>query len=177
MPPPSLLLLQSRAPLPPRAFRMSSTPSALGRVVVRSAVSADGFISAAPILLPEGPWKQVEGGVTAAKGFKAAGIYGRLRTKGEKPDLALVACDVDATVAGAFTTNIVAAAPVLYCKRVLSTTKTARAVLVNAGQANAATVSAYKKSICSTCYLSVAALNCVWEPIGWTSKCCYCVSE
>jgi N-acetylglutamate synthase/N-acetylornithine aminotransferase len=43
---------------------------------------------------------QVEGGVTAAKGFKATGIYGGLRAKGEKPDLALVACDVDATVAG-----------------------------------------------------------------------------
>lgn len=43
---------------------------------------------------------QVEGGVTAAKGFKAAGIYSGLRAKGEKPDLALVACDVDATVAG-----------------------------------------------------------------------------
>jgi N-acetylglutamate synthase/N-acetylornithine aminotransferase len=43
---------------------------------------------------------QVEGGVTAAKGFKAAGIYGGLRAKGEKPDLALVACDVGATVAG-----------------------------------------------------------------------------
>lgn len=43
---------------------------------------------------------KVEGGVTAAKGFKAAGIYGGLRAKGEKPDLALVACDVDATVAG-----------------------------------------------------------------------------
>ena len=47
---------------------------------------------------------QVEGGVTAAKGFKAAGIYGGLRAKGEKPDLALVACDVDATVAGACAT-------------------------------------------------------------------------
>jgi glutamate N-acetyltransferase/amino-acid N-acetyltransferase len=81
----------------------------------------------------------VEGGVTAAKGFKAAGIYGGLRAKGEKPDLALVACDVDATVAGAFTTNVVAAAPVLYCKNVLSTSKTGRAVLINAGQANAAT--------------------------------------
>lgn len=57
-------------------------------------------------------WVQVEGGVTAAKGFKAAGIYGGLRAKGQKPDLALVACDVDATVAGktavtwAFSTSI-----------------------------------------------------------------------
>ncbi|GJN31078.1 hypothetical protein PR202_gb19433 [Eleusine coracana subsp. coracana] len=138
MPPPSLLLLHFRAPLQPRPYRMSS-PAAPHRVVVCSAASAEGFIPAAPILLPEGPWKQVEGGVTAAKGFKAAGIYGGLRAKGEKPDLALVACDVDATVAGAFTTNVVAAAPVLYCKRVLGTSKTARAVLINAGQANAAT--------------------------------------
>lgn len=50
-------------------------------------------------------WMQVEGGVTAAKGFKAAGIYGGLRAKGQKPDLALVACDVDATVAGKTTTS------------------------------------------------------------------------
>ncbi|PKA55767.1 Arginine biosynthesis bifunctional protein ArgJ, chloroplastic [Apostasia shenzhenica] len=62
------------------------------------------FIPTAPILVPEGPWKQIPGGVTAAKGFKAAGIFGGLRAKGEKPDLAL-----------------------------------ARAVLINAGQANAAT--------------------------------------
>lgn len=107
--------------------------------VVCSATSAEAHIPAAPILLPDGPWKQVEGGVTAAKGFKAAGIYGGLRAKGQKPDLALVACDVDATVAGAFTQNVVAAAPVLYCKRVLSSSKTSRAVLINAGQANAAT--------------------------------------
>lgn len=33
-------------------------------------------------------------------GFKATGIYGGLRAKGEKPDLALVTCDVDATAAG-----------------------------------------------------------------------------
>ena len=39
-------------------------------------------------------------GVTAAKGFKAAGMYGGLRALGEKPDLALVTCDVDAISAG-----------------------------------------------------------------------------
>ena len=43
---------------------------------------------------------QIPGGVTAAEGFKAAGMYGGLRAKGEKPDLALVTCDVDATSAG-----------------------------------------------------------------------------
>ncbi|KAK6231465.1 hypothetical protein SCA6_001538 [Theobroma cacao] len=100
---------------------------------------ASSYIPAAPILLPDGVWKQIPGGVTAAKGFKAAGLYGGLRAKGEKPDLALVTCDVDTNVAGAFTTNVVAAAPVVYCKNVLSSTKRARAVLINAGQANAAT--------------------------------------
>ncbi|CAH8360868.1 unnamed protein product [Eruca vesicaria subsp. sativa] len=100
---------------------------------------ASGNIPAAPISLPEGSWKQVAGGVTAAKGFKAAGMYAGLRASGKKPDLALVTCDVDAVAAGVFTMNVVAAAPVVYCKKVLETSNTARAVLINAGQANAAT--------------------------------------
>ncbi|XP_034695078.1 arginine biosynthesis bifunctional protein ArgJ, chloroplastic isoform X2 [Vitis riparia] len=109
-------------------------------LAMSSSVSeASNYITAAPIFLPDGPWKQIPGGVTAAKGFKAAGLYGGLRAKGEKPDLALVACDVDAISAGAFTTNVVAAAPVVYCKNALDMSKTARAVLINAGQANAAT--------------------------------------
>ncbi|KAJ6869429.1 arginine biosynthesis bifunctional protein ArgJ [Populus alba x Populus x berolinensis] len=61
---------------------------------------ASNYIPAAPIFLPEGPWQQIPGEVTAAKGFKAAGMYGGLHAKGEKPELALVSCDVDATVAG-----------------------------------------------------------------------------
>ncbi|KAK9994567.1 hypothetical protein SO802_024270 [Lithocarpus litseifolius] len=101
--------------------------------------SNSNYIPKAPIFLPQGPWNQIPGGVTAAEGFKAAGMYGGLRAKGEKPDLALVTCDVDAISAGAFTTNVVAAAPVLYCKKALDISKTARAVLINAGQANAAT--------------------------------------
>ncbi|XP_068340557.1 arginine biosynthesis bifunctional protein ArgJ, chloroplastic-like [Pyrus communis] len=104
-----------------------------------SAIEVSAHIPAAPIFLPEGPWKQIPGGVTAAEGFKASGLYGGLRAKGDKPDLALVTCDVDATSAGSFTTNVVAAAPVLYCKSVLKTSEMARAVLINAGQANAAT--------------------------------------
>uniref|UniRef100_A0A6N2MJM9 Arginine biosynthesis bifunctional protein ArgJ, chloroplastic n=1 Tax=Salix viminalis TaxID=40686 RepID=A0A6N2MJM9_SALVM len=101
---------------------------------------ASNYIPAAPIFfLRTMAAKKIPGGVTAAKGFKAAGIFGGLRAKGEKPDLALVTCDVDATAAGVFTTNMVAAAPVLYCKNALDISKTARAVLINAGQANAAT--------------------------------------
>ncbi|KAL3628603.1 hypothetical protein CASFOL_027649 [Castilleja foliolosa] len=111
------------------------------RVFASSSIAEDvsNYIPAAPILLPQGSWHQIPGGVTAAKGFRASGMYGGLRAVGEKPDLALVACDVDAVSAGAFTTNVVAAAPVLYCKEVLEKSATARAILINAGQANAAT--------------------------------------
>ncbi|KAJ4972091.1 hypothetical protein NE237_005190 [Protea cynaroides] len=114
-----------------RDFRVVATSS--------SVMESSKYIPAAPIILPEGPWTQISGGVTAAKGFKAAGMFGGLRAKGEKPDLALITCDVDAIAAGAFTRNIVAAAPVLYCKNTLDKSQTARAVLINAGQANAAT--------------------------------------
>lgn len=122
-----------------RKFRVLATSS--------SANDAANFIPAAPIFLPEGPWKQIPGGVTAAKGFKAAGMYAGLRAKGEKPDLALVTCDVDAISAGAFTTNQMAAAPVEYCKKALSILPTARAVLINAGQANAATGDAGEQDV------------------------------
>lgn len=44
--------------------------------------------------------EKIPGGVTAAEGFKAAGMYGGLRAAGQKPDLALVTCDVDAVAAG-----------------------------------------------------------------------------
>ncbi|GAB2235669.1 hypothetical protein Droror1_Dr00026102 [Drosera rotundifolia] len=127
--------------LNPRPMYMSS--SDCGRImtmrVCASLKDAGSYIPAATIKLPDGPWQQIAGGVTAAKGFKAAGMYGGLRAQGEKPDLALVTCDVDAVSAGAFTTNVVAAAPVVYCKKALQTSITARAVLINAGQANAAT--------------------------------------
>ncbi|EFJ45106.1 hypothetical protein VOLCADRAFT_64030 [Volvox carteri f. nagariensis] len=96
-------------------------------------------INAAPDLIPEGPWSKVEGGVCAAKGFKATGAHAGLRASGKKADLALVVADAPATAAGTFTQNVMCAAPVLYCKDVLSRKAHIRAVMTNAGQANAAT--------------------------------------
>ncbi|KAM0948251.1 putative transferase [Dioscorea sansibarensis] len=118
-----------------RSSRASKSWVRVSRVVCADVDLSPRYIPAAPILLPDGRGSSVviPGGVTAANGFKAAGIYGGLRAVGEKPDLALVTCD------GTFTTNIVAAAPVIYCKRLLENSSTARAVLINAGQANAAT--------------------------------------
>ena len=57
-------------------------------------------------------------------------MHAAMRAKGPKADLALITCDTDAVTAGVFTTNVMAAAPVLYCKEVLARTNTTRAVRV-----------------------------------------------
>ena len=76
--------------------------------------------------------------VTAATGFRAAGVAAGLKASGA-PDVALVVNDGPASVAaGVFTTNTVAAAPVLWSRQVL-TTGHLRAVVLNSGGANACT--------------------------------------
>ena len=79
-------------------------------------------------------WKEVNAGVTYPEGFVAAGVRCGLKSAG--PDLALIVSDSVATVAGVFTTNRVQAACVQYSRRVVRN-GSARAVLVNAGNANA----------------------------------------
>ncbi|MGB3491270.1 MAG: bifunctional ornithine acetyltransferase/N-acetylglutamate synthase [Elainellaceae cyanobacterium] len=86
-------------------------------------------------------WWAVSGGVTAPKGYRAAGIAAGLKPSGSK-DLAIVVSDVDAIAAGVFTTSQVRAACVDYCRQRLAAKPSARAILVNAGQANAGTGSA-----------------------------------
>ncbi|MEO0456995.1 MAG: bifunctional ornithine acetyltransferase/N-acetylglutamate synthase [Cyanobacteria bacterium P01_A01_bin.114] len=83
-------------------------------------------------------WQTIEGGVTAPKGFRAAGTVAGLKASGA-PDLALIVSDVDAIAAGVFTTTQVRAACVDYCHERLDARATARALLCNAGQANACT--------------------------------------
>ncbi len=83
-------------------------------------------------------WQLISGGVTAPKGYQAAGIAAGLKPSGA-PDLALILSDVDAIAAGVFTTSQVRAACVDYCRQRLQVKPSARAILCNAGQANAAT--------------------------------------
>jgi glutamate N-acetyltransferase / amino-acid N-acetyltransferase len=76
--------------------------------------------------------------VTAAKGFRAAGVAAGLKANGNR-DVALVVNDgPDATAAGVFTTNRVKAAPVLWSRQVLRG-GVLRAVVLNSGGANACT--------------------------------------
>lgn len=83
-------------------------------------------------------WQVISGGVTAPRGFRAAGVTAGLKPSG-LPDLALIVSDVDAIAAGVFTTSHVCAACIDYCKEVLRSHQSVRAILCNAGQANAAT--------------------------------------
>lgn len=83
-------------------------------------------------------WQEISGGVTAPKGYRAAGITAGLKPSGA-PDLALILSDVEAIAAGVFTTSQVRAACVDYCRQQLRAKASARAILCNAGQANAAT--------------------------------------
>jgi glutamate N-acetyltransferase / amino-acid N-acetyltransferase len=83
-------------------------------------------------------WQAVTGGVTAPKGFRAAGIKAGLKASGA-PDLSLIVSDVEAIAAGVFTTCQVKAACVDYCRQRLEAKPYAQAILCNAGQANAAT--------------------------------------
>ena len=82
--------------------------------------------------------KVIEGGITAAKGFEAAGVEAAIKYKNRK-DMAMVYSTVPCKAAGTFTTNVVKAAPVLWDKKVVEESPYAQAVVVNSGIANACT--------------------------------------
>ena len=82
--------------------------------------------------------KQIPGGVTAAKGFEAAGVEAGIKYK-NRMDMALVYSQVPCKAAGTFTTNVVKAAPVKWDYQVVHESEYAQAVIINAGVANACT--------------------------------------
>ena len=79
-----------------------------------------------------------EGGVCAAAGISAAGVSAGFRRNPNRLDLALVAADEPCVVAATFTTNRFCAAPVTV-SRAHAASGRARAVVLNSGNANAAT--------------------------------------
>lgn len=82
--------------------------------------------------------KIIEGGVTAAPGFEAAGVEAAIKYQNRK-DMAMIYSRVPCRTAGVFTSNVVKAAPVLWDKEVVDHSPYAQAVIVNAGIANACT--------------------------------------
>ena len=80
----------------------------------------------------------INGGVTAPAGFKAAATHCGLKSDGVSPDLAVLYSEYPTHAAAMFTSNRVKAAPVQWSiERVAE--NNLRAVLVNAGNANACT--------------------------------------
>lgn len=82
--------------------------------------------------------KIITGGVTAAKGFEAAGAEASIKYQNRK-DMAMIYSQRPCVLAGTFTSNVVKAAPVLWDKKVVEDSPFGQAVIVNAGIANACT--------------------------------------
>lgn len=81
--------------------------------------------------------KLINKGILAAKGFKAAGEH--IGVKKQKKDMAMLYSEMPCTYAGAFTQNVVKAAPVIWDQKVLEAGNQVYAVVVNSGNANAVT--------------------------------------
>lgn len=77
------------------------------------------------------------GRLSVPEGFQAAGVAAGIKASGNL-DLAVIACDFRCCAAGTFTTNRVAAAPVQWCRAIVPSDMV-RAIVINAGNANAAT--------------------------------------
>jgi len=83
--------------------------------------------------------KQIQSpSITSPKGFSSSGIKCGLKSSGNL-DMALIYSETKAISAGAFTTNLFAAAPVKWCKNKLTKSSYANAVIINSGNANACT--------------------------------------
>lgn len=115
-------------------------------------------------------YKYIEGGVCAAKGFKASGVYCGIKhspvsdennspMSNSKNDIALIVSDVLCNAAAVYTQNKVKGAPILVTKKNLSATKgKAKAVIVNSGNANTCNADGEQKAE-KMCELTAKALD------------------
>ena len=119
-----------------------------------------------PIELPIAPdtpeafgFAPCEGGVCAAAGVSAAGLHAGFRRDPNRRDMALVVADQTCVAAGAFTTNRFCAAPVIVSREHVADGR-ARAVILNSGNANAATGEPGLATARRTADLVAAMLGC-----------------
>ena len=83
--------------------------------------------------------KVIDGGVTAPKGFLAAGLRAGIKPGKTNKDMAMIYSERPAVIAGTFTRNVVKAAPVLWGKKIVEEQEAIRAAVINTGIANACT--------------------------------------
>jgi glutamate N-acetyltransferase/amino-acid N-acetyltransferase len=98
--------------------------------------------------------KMNNSGLTAAKGFLAAGISCGLKVSGKK-DLGLIVCPKGATAAAVFTTNKIVSAAVQVSREHIKSAKI-YGVIVNSGSANACTGKQGIKNAISMCFLAAS---------------------
>lgn len=101
--------------------------------------------------------KIIEGGVLAAKGFKAAGVHCGIRKNKEKKDLALIYSIKRCSAAATYTTNLVKGAPLVVTKNHIADGY-AQAVICNSGNANTCNINGMDIAN-ETCKLLADALN------------------
>ncbi len=102
-------------------------------------------------------YKVIDGSVTAAKGFKAAGIHCGIRKNKSKRDLGLIFSETKCTAAAVYTTNLVQSSPITICKKNLADGY-AQAVIVNSGNANTCNADGDQKAA-AMCELAADALG------------------
>ena len=79
--------------------------------------------------------KLINGGVCAAKGFRANGVLCGIKKGRTKPDVALIVSDVPAAAAAVYTQNLVKGAPLAVTREHIADGK-AQAIICNSGNAN-----------------------------------------
>ncbi len=97
--------------------------------------------------------------ITAPEGFRAAAVAAGIKKDGRSLDLALIAGDHPCAAAAVFTANRAQAAPVIVSRQHAATGK-ARAILVNAGCANAGTGAAGLADAREMAQLAAQSLEC-----------------
>ena len=105
--------------------------------------------------------KRIEGGVTAARGFQAAAAAAGIKYR-DRDDMAMIYSAFPCQAAGVFTSNVVQAAPVRWDREIVRQSKTngsVRAVVVNAGIANACTGEDGRRACRETAEAAAEALS------------------
>ncbi len=98
------------------------------------------------------------------RGFRFAGISAGLRTEPGRKDLGLIVADRPVAAAGAFTTNIIKAAPVIIAQEHLRGGRL-QAIVANSGSANCFTGKAGLRLARESCIALARAINCPTELI------------
>src|SRR4051812_22066659 len=96
--------------------------------------------------------------LTIPRGFRASGVKAGIKASGTL-DLAVLAADAPCAAAGTFTTNQICAAPVKWCRDRLPS-RDIRAVVINSGNANAATGATGLENTARTAAAAAALLGC-----------------